>query len=311
MKILIVCSGNPKNGKFDFNTHQSFVEEQMSALNKTGVKTELFLIKGRGVFGYLKNLPLLRQSIGLSECSAIHAHFGLSGMLAVLQRKVPVIITFHGTDIRQFPLNVISSVASCFSKWNIFVSELLKEKLLLRHKKKYSIIPCGVDFEKFFPMDKTRARQLLRLVEDKFYILFSSAFDNPIKNYQLARKAVQPINNAVLLELKDYTREEVNLLFNACDLLLITSCFESSSQVAKEAMACNCPIVSTDVGIVGKLISNQDGCYLTSYDPSEVQNKIESAINFRKRTNGRSKVLNFNNNLIAEKLLHVYGQVCF
>ena len=69
------------------------------------------------MFEYLKNLPLFRQAIELSECSAIHAHFGLSGMLAVLQRKVPVIITFHGTDIRQFSLNVISSVASCFSKF--------------------------------------------------------------------------------------------------------------------------------------------------------------------------------------------------
>lgn len=309
MKILVVCSGNSQNGKPDFNINQCFIEEQISALHDKGIKTGLFLITGKGVLGYLRNLPLLRQKVESSQCSFIHAHYGLSGMLAVLQRKVPVVITFHGSDIGRFPFNLISFVAGQFSAWNIFVSELLKRKLLLQPKNQYSIIPCGVDLKKFYPMDRVRARKILGLDLSQTYILFSSSFDIPVKNYQLARKATQDIKNVHLLELKGYTREEVNLLFNACDLLLITSYSEGSSQVAKEAMACNCPIVSTTVGMVGELITNQPGCYLTSYEPDDVRHKIELAIAFGKKTNGRARILNLNNNLVADQLIDVFERV--
>src|SRR5699024_4954863 len=98
-------------------------------------------------------------------------------------------------------------------------------------------------------------------------------------NYALAKKAVSLLDDSVeLLELKDKTREEVNLLFNASDLLLMTSFTEGSPQVVKEALACNTPIVSTDVGDVKSLICDVNNCYITSYSPVDVADKIKLAL---------------------------------
>ncbi len=281
----------------------------MAALRNCGVEFELFLVTGKGAFGYLKNLPLLKKSIAASRCTIVHAHFGLSGMLAVLQRKVPVVITFHGTDIQKLRSNLVSSVASLLSSHNIFVSMPLKTKLLARNRAKYSIVPCGVDTEKFYPMDKFQARKLLGLQRDVSLVLFSSSFDNQIKNYELARKAIMGLSNCVLIEACGRSREEMCLLFNACDILLITSFYESSSQVAKEAMACNCPIVSTDVGIVRELTSGIEGCYITSYAPDDITDKVKRVLEFKGRTRGREKITGMGNEEIAKKVIEIYYRV--
>ena len=61
---------------------------------------------------------------------------------------------------------------------------------------------------------------------------------------------------------------------NASDLLLITSFSETGPIVAKEAIACNCPIVSTDVGDVKILINNIRNCFITIFDHNEIKEKI-------------------------------------
>ena len=92
MKVLIVASGN-------YSEASPFIIDQVNSLRKLGVKIEYFLIKGKGWSGYLKNLLILNKKIKNNHFDLIHAHYGLSGLLATLQRKVPVIITFHGSDI--------------------------------------------------------------------------------------------------------------------------------------------------------------------------------------------------------------------
>ena len=82
-----------------------------------------------------------------------------------------------------------------------------------------------------------------------------------------------------------------------------------SPQIIKEAMACNCPIVATDVGDVRHLISDIEGCYLTSFDAEDVAEKIEKALEFGKRTNGRDRIKHIDNRIIAEKVFQVYKKV--
>jgi teichuronic acid biosynthesis glycosyltransferase TuaC len=48
MKVLIVCSGNSGN-------INPFIKDQGEALEKQGIIISYFLIKGKGVNGYLKN----------------------------------------------------------------------------------------------------------------------------------------------------------------------------------------------------------------------------------------------------------------
>ncbi len=308
MKVLIVCSGNAPD--FDFKIHQAFIYEQAEALKKYfKVDYDTFFIKGKGVLGYLKNLIPLRKKIKSYNPDLIHAHFGLSGILANLQRIKPVILTLHGSDLNIKKNKKFSNIACSLSRTSIIVSK----NMLSSSKKSNYLIPCGINFEESYPMDKNICREKLNLDKNKIYILFSSRFDNEVKNYSLAREAVKNLNNECeLLELKNRKREEVNILLNAVDLLLLTSFSEGSPQIIKEAMACNCPIVATDVGDIKEIIGDTEGCYLTTFDPDDVAEKIELAIKFSRtkgRTNGREKIKSYDNKLIAKKIYEIYQTV--
>lgn len=309
MKVLVVCSGNAPEGEFCFEIHQAFINEQVQEIRKMGVENDIFLIVGKGLIGYLKNLKKLRNILKLGKYDLVHAHFVYSGLLSILQFSTPVIVTFHGGD--NVPkLNIISTIVSLICKWRIFVSKKLYSKLYIKPQKNFSIIPCGIDLKLFFPMDKKSARNVLGLEINDKYILFASSFDEPVKNYPLAQKTICNFKNVNLIELKNKTRQEVNLLLNACDLLLLTSISEGSPQVIKEAMACNCPIVSTDVGDVGEIIKDTDGCYLASFDPADVAEKIKSVLARNQRTNGREKIGHLETDKIALKVLNIYRRIC-
>ena len=169
MRILFVFSGN-------FIKVHPFISEQKLSLEKRGVQIDYFPIRGKGLTGYLRNLPNLTKIIKINSYDLVHAHFGLSAMLAVLQTKCPVIISFIGE--MNFPLlRIISRIALRFSVYNIFVSEELKMKSKVINN--YSIIPYGIDLETFIPLDKVECRKELKLPLNKRLALFSGLFDNP------------------------------------------------------------------------------------------------------------------------------------
>jgi teichuronic acid biosynthesis glycosyltransferase TuaC len=303
LKVLIVCSGNA-------GYISPFVKEQVDSLRKLGVNIDFFLIKGKRWPGYLMNYPSMRRKIKSFQPLIIHAHYGLSGMLTVLQRKVPVIITFHGSDINEIRLeNVYSLIAMRLSTYNIFVSKILAKKA--GAKRNYSIVSCGINMDSLVPLDKTECRKKLGLNLNNKYILFSSSFDRPEKNYSLARKAISKLENVNLIELKGYTRAEVNLLMNACDLMLVTSFHESGPLIVKEAVACGCPVVSTDVGDVKEVIGDIEGCYITGYSANEIAEKIQLVINSDKRIENRHKIysLELDAETVAKKILNIYTNV--
>jgi len=309
MKVLIVCSGNVED--FNIEKHHAFIFEQVNAIKKKhhDVDFDYFYFKGKGISGYLSNLRKFKKRLHHGEYDFVHAHYALSSLLANLQLKVPVITTFHGSDINFWHLNILSSVVNFLSWQSIFVSENLKQKIIFKKRDSaMHTIPCGVDLTRFYPVDKHVALDYFNLSPDKKYILFSSSFSSKVKNYPLALKAVKLLNNSSveLLELKNYNREEVNMLFNSSDVALMTSYSEGSPQFIKEAMAVNCPIVSTDVGDVKEIIQDTDGCYITSYNPKDIAEKISKALRFGIKTPGRKKILHLDNERIAEEVYNIY-----
>jgi glycosyltransferase involved in cell wall biosynthesis len=303
--ILIVCSGNAK--KFSFEKNQTFIYDQVKAVQKgyEDFQFHLFFIRGKGLSGYLENLPGLIKSIIEKNIHLIHAHNGYSGLLSTLQRRVPVITTFHGSDLNNKKTRVISNLVHLLSSKTIVVSQKLFEKLLFR-KKKATIIPCGIDFNIFHPIDRSLARKRMNLDQNKKYILFSSSFDNPVKNFPVAEKALEMSGiSAEFLELKGYSRKEVNLLLNAANLALLTSFSEGSPQFIKEAMACNTPVVSTDVGDVKELINTTNGCYIAKSEPEDLAKKIKNAIKYN-HTEGRKNIQPLSNKIIAAKIADLY-----
>ncbi len=141
-------------------------------------------------------------------------------------------------------------------------------------------------------------------------MLFPSYFENPVKNRALAENAINILNeDIVLLELKNKSRAEVSRIINSVDVLLLTSFSEGSPQVIKEAMACNCPIVATNVGDIKEVIGETEGCYITSFDCHDVAEKLKMALTFGKRTNGREKIKRFDNKIVASTIYNVYKEV--
>ena len=302
MKILVVASNNR-------NSFAPFVMEQVESLRSIGCVVELFGIVGKGVKGYLSSLPELKQKINEFNPDVIHAHFGLCGLLANLQRIVPVVTTYHGCDINNIKLRPLSLPSLILSKYNIFVSKNQKNKVSWILGKNTNVIPCGVNTDFFVPQDKKTARERLNLPLDKTLILFSSTFARPEKNAILAKDSLSLLKNVELLELDGYTREEVVLLMNAVDCGLLTSIREGSPQFTKELLSCRRPIVSTNVGDVAEQFHDVEGVFIGEFDANDIAEKIQKAILFNEIVLPDNWNEKYDNKSIALKLISIYTNV--
>lgn len=305
MRILVVAS-------FNKGIFAPFIVEQTEALKRQGCEVGYFGLQGKGLKGYLQNLPQLKRTIEECKPDAVHAHYGLSGLFANLQRRVPVVTTYHGSDINDKKVLPLSTMAIGLSAWNIFVSRKTLE--IVYPKRKYTLLPCGVDLSESQLTSRSDARQKMGLNLDKRYVLFAGAFDNAVKNAPLAKETVASLRDdqVELLELKGYSRDEVTSLMCAANALLMTSYNEGSPQVIKEALACGCPIVSVDVGDVKERVEGVGGCYVaTSRAASELADELAKAFAFEGKTRGREKIIadGLDNERIAEQLLEIYNSV--
>lgn len=301
MKNLFVASYNKQR-------FAPFILEQAEALKRAGCDIEFFGVEGKGLSGYLKALPSLRRRIRSFCPDVIHAHYGLCGLLSGLQRRVPVVTTYHGSDINLKSVRPFSRVAMLLSSHNIFVSR--KTLALAKPRKHYSLVPCGIDLTDTQRTPKCEARKLMNLNPEGKYVLFAGAFDNAVKNYPLARAAAELVPGAELLELKGYTREQVTLLMCAADAFLMTSFSEGSPQVIKEAMACGCPIVSVDVGDVAELTDGVDGCFVCRRDAAALADALREAMQVN-RTAGLARIFErgFDNTVVAGRLISIYNSI--
>lgn len=307
MRILVVASYN--KGRF-----APFIVEQSESLKKGGCEVLFFGLKGTGMRGYLSNLSLLKRRIDDCKPDVVHAHYGLSGLLANMQRKVPVVTTYHGSDINDKKVWPFSRLAMQLSAWNIFVSQKTLEKA--KPKFKYTLVPCGLDLTALQLTERLEARRKMHLDETKRIVLFSGAFDNQVKDAALAKQSVALLEDkedTELIELKGYSREQVTLLMCASDTLLMTSVSEGSPQVVKEAMACGCPIVSVDVGDVKERTKGLGGCFVSEKrDAVELADLLRKAFEFQGKTDGRQRLVldGLENGQVATKIMRVYQNVC-
>jgi glycosyltransferase involved in cell wall biosynthesis len=308
MKVLIVSrkAGNSKHkvNKYDV---RSYILDQANAIEKEGINVTHFLIESGGIKGYAKGINNLRKEINKNTYDIIHVHFGLTAIVCLFQFKLPFVITFHGSDINNPKLRFISNFVMKFAKHNIVVSKYLNDKV---NSENVSIIPCGVDLDAFYPMKNQSLHRVLK--ENHYNVLFAGAFYMLPKNYSLAKQVIEglqiekPIN---LIELKGFGRDEVNVLLNQVDCVLMTSKSEGSPQIIKEAMACNCPIVSTDVGDVRDLLKGTTSCHIADFNPLNIIQALKDILTLNVRSNGREHIKYLDNKIISKRVLEVYKKV--
>lgn len=306
MKVLFVRSGN--------NGLDPISQNQGESLSRAHIEMVYFDIIGRGAIGYLKNIFQMRKAIETEMPDIIHAHYSLSGFISTLvfYRK-PVVVSLMGSDIKdsnQLGLFIIRIFARFF--WSATILKTIKMKDRLKELKTY-VIPNGVNLKLFNPIEKETARARLSWANNRKHILFGSDPIRAVKNHNLFKRSIDKLGlediNFNTHYLKGIERDYVLLHYCAADVLVLTSYSEGSPNVIKEAMACNCPIVSTDVGDVREIISDTEGCYIASFDPEDVCRKIKAALLFGRRTNGRDKIKHLSDEIIARKLINIYEEV--
>jgi len=197
-------------------------------------------------------------------------------------------------------------------KWSktIVKSEDMKIRLGLNNA---IILPNGVDIELFRPLDKKECRNKLEWEWDKKYILFASNPARPEKNFVLAKQTIENLNNDKI-ELKvvyDVDHKLMPIYLNAADVFLLTSKWEGSPNIVKEAMACNIPIVATEVGDIKYLFGNIEGYYYTDPDPNKLVEYINFVLNNDIKPTGRQRIidLNLDYDSFAEKLISIYLEI--
>lgn len=306
MKVLFVSSGNSANGI------GIIVKNQGESLKKNGIDLAFFTIIGKGIIGYMRNIPRLAGQIRKEQYDIIHAHYSLSAFVATLSTRKPIIVSLMGSDTQV--TGVMKSLIRIFSKyfWAATIVKSNRMKTMLRLENS-AVIPNGVDLDKFVPLTQTEAQNKVSFNPNDKHIIFFSNPERSEKNISLAREAVNLLNYPRKVEFHVVYNVEHSMIryyLYAADVLLLTSHYEGSPNIIKEALACNLPIVATDVGDIRENIETVIGCYIADFVPQDVAEKLKCALDFDQRTTGRKVIEErFDSQMIAVKLNEVYTQV--
>jgi len=304
VKVLFISSGRRKRVG-------PVVLSQGESLKEAGVGVD-YLLAGPGFGGYLSAIPEIRRAWKRGGYDIVHAHYSLSAFAASVAGRFPLVVSLMGSDV--FMSGVVRSliVFFCRRRWGatIVKSDQMKDMLRLPEAE---VIPNGVDTSLFRPFSRDEARKHIHIDGSRRLVLFGSSPDRQEKNARLAEEAFALLDypGAELMYLSGVPREEVPWYLNAADLVLLTSKWEGSPNVIKEAMACNCPVVSTDTGDVRSITGETEGCFITSYDVSDVAAKIRQALDFNNRTTGRERImdLGLDSHTVADRIKTLYEKV--
>lgn len=310
MKVLFVASGN-KTGQ-----PGAVVQNQAITLTDTGIEIEYFLIIGKGMNGYLKNVFPLIKHLKNNKYDVIHSHYSLTAFVTTLALWfIPGkthIVSLMGSDTKLkgiFKRLVKLGSNTFWSKTIVKSRQMLEDSEL----KNAEIIPNGVDLQKIERIKrKLQSNETSKNKTNQPVVLFAANPSRESKNFPLAEQAIKNISSELKVVYNLSHEEIIEELFKA-DVLLSTSLWEGSPNLIKEAMACNCPVVSTNVGDVEWLFENEPGCYLTTFESEDVAEKIKQALEFARtnsRSNGRKRILELKLDAesVAKRLVKVYEE---
>lgn len=304
MKVLFISSGNSKYGI------SPIIRNQGDSLSNQGIAIDFFTIKGKGLNGYFKNISRLKKYMKKNNFDIVHAHYSLSAFVASLALAKPLVVSLMGSDVKSSGIYryIIKFFQYFFWDKTIVKSIDMKESLNFGDVK---VIPNGVDFKRFKPIAKIDTFKEINWESTKKHILFTSNPNRVEKNFHLSKDAfdILKLNGVELHLLDNISNDIVPNYINSSDVILLTSLWEGSPNVIKEAMACNIPIVSTDVGDVREIIGKTEGCYITTFEPEDVAKKIKIALEFGKRTTGREDIKHLESSIIAKKIIRIYKSV--
>ncbi|MGY3391327.1 teichuronic acid biosynthesis glycosyltransferase TuaC [Bradyrhizobium sp. USDA 3311] len=290
----------------------AFVCQQVEQLRRFGHTVDVIDILGsQSKMNYLRcTLDVVRMTSAVAY-DIVHAHYGYSAYPAMFRLRAPLVITLHGTDvIGQSIFERLSTRAvSHFADAVIVVSEELRRRI------PGIVIPCGVDLGVFKPYDRDKARARLGWPKDKHIVLFPFDPARPEKRYDLARASIERLVqegvDAELMTVVNVPNGEMPWCYSAADALLLCSDYEGSPTSIKEALACNRPVVATDVGDVGELLNGIAGTRICPQDAGTIARNLREVFDWSRSSEfrGRAAMARYDQVLTVEKIVGVYDDV--
>ncbi len=288
------------------------IKDQVDALQERGIDVDVLLVdRYRGKLGYADTgWHVFRAGFSRKQYDLIHAYYGLCGALARLQVVCPVIVSFRGSDLLSGRDGWIGRIVAKLVDGVIVMSD---EMATASGRDDARVIPFGVNTKYFHPRPRDEVRSELNIPLDKHLVLFPWDPRRPEKRFDVAQQAThilgQHFPQLELVAIHNETHETVAKYMNACDALVLVSEYEGAPMAVREAMACNLPIVSVDVGDVRQVIGNTEGCYLCDRDPMDVADRLRRVLESRKRTLGFPRMAEQDVGWSADRVLEVYERV--
>ena len=298
-RVLAVIPGEPEGPLF------IFAKRQVIALRAMGVTVRPFYLASRQqpvilAREWRRFLKELREF----EPDLVHAHFGtVTAFMCAVSTSAPLVVTYRGSDLNPVPSisqlrsrlgKLMSQLTALRATRVICVSEELRSRLWLR-RHQATVIPNGVDVTEFHPRPQSEARAELGWQDDERVVLFNAGRHPKIKRLDLAEAAVG-VARSLCGELRfvvlngHQDPRQVPTLMNAADCLLVTSDFEGSPDIVKEAMACALPVVSVDVGDVRDRLANVQPSHIVPRSPDSLGRALAERLTCRQRSNGHEVV---------------------
>ncbi|HUV58660.1 MAG TPA: glycosyltransferase [Desulfatiglandales bacterium] len=276
MKLLVVTNLYP-TPKRPFIS--PFVKEQVEAMreNYPDMTIDVYVIEGwRPRWAYIRAMLLLPALVKKGRYDLVHAHFGLT-LVSTLLVWVPVIITFHGSDLLVNPTKHVSKLLAPMTSKVIVVSQRLKASLGYGE-----VIPCGIDVKRFELPSRFENRPSPKMPAE-LRILFPADPGRKVKDYSLFRSVCRELerrgNKVTEVHLVNIKRENVPELYWNCDVMLLTSLSEGSPTVIKEAIAAKLPFVSVDVGDVKEWVGSVEfGVVVPDREPKTIADAVSAIL---------------------------------
>lgn len=317
IRVLSIIPGEPERVAF------IFAKRQIASLQELGVVCETFYCPTRrSPWGLLENCRRLRERIKTFKPHLLHAHFGkVTAFTSLVATRLPVVVTYRGSDLNPNPDQALlswavdvflSQISALLARRVICVSPQLKRRLWWGGSRA-TVVPSGVDTRVFFSRSRDEARSELGWERDELVVLFNTAGNRKNKRLDLALAAVDVARTLCgeirFVALDGFVEPNVIPTFmNASDCLLVTSDWEGEPSVVKEALACNLPVVSVDVGDVRKLTARAVSSHVVERDPYQLGKALAEVLIGRERSNGSQAIRELTLEKIALRIWSVYKE---
>jgi len=300
-----------------------FIRQQAKSLQDAGEDIDHFQVTARGARGYLLAVLDLRQRLKAQKYDLIHAHYSYCGIISDLARRnEKLVVSFMGSDLLGGQHESITKTWRAYlalalnrfyagTRYDLVILKSKGMQKCLRSGIPCEVVPNGVDMSRFYPMDRMDARNRLGWSLEKKIVLFAANPARTEKNFPLAENVVALLKNTdvLLMPVWQIQHELMNCCFNAADALLLTSRYEGSPNVVKEAVACNLPVVSTDVGDVREIIENIAGCFVCPQDANVLASALAATLKEKRRIDGRERIRDLEISVVAQRLIRLYERV--